>query len=343
MTDPSSPAYRPTLTDEQLCAYLSRVNFGAAAKASTLSSSSSSSSSSSDLSALRSQVSSSPLATLRALQTAHLRSITFDNLGVHYNPDHRISLQADDIIDKIVVRRKGGYCMENTGLFSMVLRSLGYELYTGGARVNRFFGEKEREKWENGFWTGWDHMVLFVTIDEKTYLVDVGFGPKGPTCPIPLEEFTPHQSAISFDHRLVKVPLKANTSRRAPVPWTLQYRDIESDGEEWHTTYTFYEVEFLPSDYEVMNWHTSTAPGEMFVEMLIVARWDWDEAEGKFGGWTFLKNGKVVKRVRGKVEDVDVFGTEAQRVEGIRRWFGIELTEEEAKAIKGLRTELLKQ
>lgn len=45
--------------------------------------------------------------------------------------------------------------MESTGLMSCVLRTLGYELYTGGARMNEYFGGKDRERWEAGFWDGW--------------------------------------------------------------------------------------------------------------------------------------------------------------------------------------------
>ncbi|KAI5301797.1 N-terminal acetyltransferase, partial [Ascosphaera pollenicola] len=142
MTDPSHPAYRPTLTDSQLAAYLCRINNNAGSQGSSL------------LQSTKSQVAVSPLLALRELQAAHLRTIPFDNLGIHYNREHRLSLEPDALVDKLVTRKRGGYCMESTGLFGMVLRTLGYELYTGGTRVNEFFGEQGRERWEDGFWEG---------------------------------------------------------------------------------------------------------------------------------------------------------------------------------------------
>lgn len=38
--------------------------------------------------------------------------------------------------EKMVERRLDGYCMENTGLFFIVLRSLGYSIYATGGRVS---------------------------------------------------------------------------------------------------------------------------------------------------------------------------------------------------------------
>lgn len=205
-------------------------------------------------------------------------------------------------------------------------------------------------------------MILFVTIDEATYIVrfilltnllltyayqlieepqvDVGFGPRGPTRPIPLVTDTTVESAHNFQHRLIKVPLKAHTSSRSLIPWTLQYRDLSEPSPTWNTTYSFYEIEFLPHDYQVMNYFTSTMPGEKFVELLIVARWNWSEEEGKFVGWVFLKGDKVVRVEKGVAEEVDRYVTEEERVKGLEKWFGVKLTEEERAGIKGWSSEL---
>lgn len=81
-------------------------------------------------------------------------------------------------------------------------------------------------------------------------------------------------------------------------------------------------------------------PGEKFVELLIVARWNWSEEEGKFVGWVFLKGDKVVRVEKGVAEEVDRYVTEEERVKGLEKWFGVKLTEEERAGIKGWSSEL---
>lgn len=48
-----------------------------------------------------------------------------------------ISLEPDDLYEKIVVKKRGGYCMEVNCFFGIVLRSLGFEVYSSGGRVSR--------------------------------------------------------------------------------------------------------------------------------------------------------------------------------------------------------------
>jgi len=83
---------------------------------------------------------------LTLLQRHHLTEIPFENLALHYSPHRQISLHPEALFQKIITDNngRGGYCMENNGLFGMLLRSLGYKLFSAGARV--FDDEK---------WTGW--------------------------------------------------------------------------------------------------------------------------------------------------------------------------------------------
>lgn len=73
---------------------------------------------------------------LHTLQQHQLATVPFENLSLHYSPHHTISLDADDLYDKIVNQRRGGYCMENNGFFGTVLRSLHFRVRSVGARVN---------------------------------------------------------------------------------------------------------------------------------------------------------------------------------------------------------------
>jgi N-hydroxyarylamine O-acetyltransferase len=53
--------------------------------------------------------------TLRALQEAHLLAVPFENLSIHLGEP--IVLENGALFDKVVNRRRGGFCYELNGLF----------------------------------------------------------------------------------------------------------------------------------------------------------------------------------------------------------------------------------
>jgi N-hydroxyarylamine O-acetyltransferase len=102
--------------------------------------------------------------TLHGLQLAHLRTVPFENLSIH--SDELILLDDRALFEKIVDRRRGGFCYELNGLFAALLRSLGFEVAMLSAQVANAAGI---------FGPDFDHMALLVTLAER-WLVDVGFG-----------------------------------------------------------------------------------------------------------------------------------------------------------------------
>jgi arylamine N-acetyltransferase len=116
---------QPTYPDIQVEAYLRRIAYTPAATDGR-----------SLVEHLRQRVQSDPLGTLTELQRHHLATIPWGNSGLHYSQHHTISLHPDSLYEKIVERRLDGYCMESTGLFFIVLRSLGYCVYATGGRVS---------------------------------------------------------------------------------------------------------------------------------------------------------------------------------------------------------------
>lgn len=69
------------------------------------------------------------------LQQYHVARIPFDSVALHYSPTRVLSLDPEDLFQKIVVNSRGGYCMEVNMLFAVVLRSLGFTVITVGGRV----------------------------------------------------------------------------------------------------------------------------------------------------------------------------------------------------------------
>jgi N-hydroxyarylamine O-acetyltransferase len=90
-------------------------------------------------------------------------SVPFENLDIHLG--RRITLDETAFYDKVVLRKRGGFCYELNGLFACLLRSLGFRVTMHSARVYGM-GRPGPD---------FDHMVLLVSL-QRQWLVDVGFG-----------------------------------------------------------------------------------------------------------------------------------------------------------------------
>lgn len=104
------------------------------------------------------------LTTLRALQRAHMMAVPFENLDIPLG--HPITISVERFYEKIVRRRRGGFCYELNGLFSWLLRQLGFDVTLLSARVYGADGKPGPE---------FDHLTLLVQLDERL-IADVGFG-----------------------------------------------------------------------------------------------------------------------------------------------------------------------
>jgi len=105
-------------------------------------------------------------AALSALHRAHLLAVPFENLSIHLAEP--ISLGEDDLIGKIVTRRRGGFCYELNGAFAALLEALGAQVVRVAARV---YGNGRPGP-------PFDHLTLVVRPADGSgpWLADVGFG-----------------------------------------------------------------------------------------------------------------------------------------------------------------------
>ena len=103
---------------------------------------------------------------LRTLHRAHQLAVPFENLSIHLAEP--ISLDERDLIDKIVHRRRGGFCYELNGAFALLLEALGAQVSRVAARV---YGQA-------GLGPPFDHLALIVRPADGSgpWLADVGFG-----------------------------------------------------------------------------------------------------------------------------------------------------------------------
>ena len=72
--------------------------------------------------------------TLRRLHHAHLLAVPFENLDIHL--DRPIVLDVDALFEKVVRRRRGGFCYELNGLFGWLLGELGFDATMIGRGVS---------------------------------------------------------------------------------------------------------------------------------------------------------------------------------------------------------------
>jgi len=105
------------------------------------------------------------LKTLRNLHQTHLLRVPFENLSIHWHEE--ISLEPENLFDKIVTRQRGGFCYELNGLFALLLEALGFKVSRLSAGVKNSKGL---------FSPDFDHLALRVEVGGGQWLVDVGFG-----------------------------------------------------------------------------------------------------------------------------------------------------------------------
>ncbi|KAF2749420.1 N-hydroxyarylamine O-acetyltransferase [Sporormia fimetaria CBS 119925] len=267
------------------------------------------------------------LSYLQLLQKHHLVWIPFENLTLHYSFHRQISINPDDLFKKIVSddNGRGGYCMENNTLFATLLRTLGFTLHSAGARV-----------FDDGQWTGWSHMVNIVRIGPHKWHVDVGFGGNGPIAPMRLDKAgweASHVRPASARLQWRNIPGNTDPDQRL---WVYEFR-ISEDG-DFQPTYCFTELEFLQSDYSLMNYYTSTSQRTFFTRVVVAERKIM--VQGAIVGSLIMGNGDLKWRVHGKKTQQIQFENEEDRLQALEKHFGIVFGQAERASIRGLPSEL---
>jgi len=184
--------------------------------------------------------------TLAAVHRAHAFAIPFENLDIQMGLPVRLDLPA--LVDKLVSRRRGGYCFEQNSLFLAALRALGFAPVPCEARVS--------SDEDPGAIRPRTHMTLVVPAAGREFLCDVGFGGGGPVEPVPMDGAAVEQ----LGDRL-----------RVETRGALRVLQLRGNG-AWLDQYRFLAEERFPVDFEVANWYTCTYPGSRFVTTLTAQR-----------------------------------------------------------------------
>jgi arylamine N-acetyltransferase len=187
---------------------------------------------------------------------------------------------------------------------------------------------------------------------------DVGFGGDGATKPLPLiDGQVTHNSIGTQELRLVRdyIPNLAERYDDSRKLWIYQYRNRPD--QEWNSFYSFPEFEFLEPDFEIMNYWTSSNPESFQTSTVLVVTFlkreeekenkkEWEDGEDEdeqtgIYGKVMMVNGDVKRNLGGKTSVIKTCVTEEERVEALREYFGITLTDEERESIRGTKSELV--
>jgi len=233
------------------------------------------------------------LDTLHAITKAHATSIPFENLDVLLG--RPIDLELEKVFDKLVTRKRGGYCFEQNTLFLYVLESLGFAVEPLSARV--------RLNRARDFLPPRTHIFLRVTIDGEPWLTDVGVGAGSLTSAI---RFVPDEpQPTPHDTRRI---VREGDVWMHQVLW----------GDAWQDVYEFTGERMPPIDREVANWFTSAHPRSHFKDRLMVAR------ALPNGGRVSIQNRELTKRDPDGTGHPTMLASDEELLDVLREHFGLD-------------------
>lgn len=211
--------------------------------------------------------------TLYGLQFAHLLTVPFENLDIGLKRPVQLSEEA--LWEKIIIRKRGGFCYELNSLFAWLLKQIGFEVTYLNARVfNR----------EGQLGIDFDHLALLVRIPQEStrWLADVGFG----------DSFN---EPLSFEERGEQVQglraYRLEQTSEGYATWQKNY-----DG-SWERQYFFdLQPHNFPADYESACSYHQTSPKSSFTRGSIISKATLD-------GRISLEAGRLIVTTNGQREE----------------------------------------
>ncbi|MDC7288061.1 arylamine N-acetyltransferase [Blautia schinkii] len=203
---------------------------------------------------------------------SHQCSVPFENLDVWlFKKD--ISLDIHEVFEKIVLRRRGGYCFELNALFTALLNGLGFHAYSCMCRITR----------NKDYVPLVLHRGIIVEIGDKKYFCDVGYGGPMPPASVLVEDGA--ELHTKGEHYYMY--------RAEPPWWTVKRR--RSSG-EMESMLQFYTMPQEPVNYIPMNEYCSRSEKSVFCQKLYVNRRTEDGNASIMGNhFTQVRQGQVIQ------------------------------------------------
>ena len=213
------------------------------------------------------------LALVKALQKKHIATFSFNNIGVLLGEP--ISLEIEDIIEKIVTKNLGGYCFEHNALMYEVLKSLGFNVRILIAKVlNNQNIDSPRT-----------HCITLLAWENEQYIVDVGFGSSTPPLVLNIHNTQEEQGyrIVSYTHKTYQLELLK--------------------GEDYFILYRFDLAKYTQADCVMGNFYSSNHPNAVFVNNFVISL--------KFSALTLsFRNGIYHRIGKNKTEIIEITSVE---------------------------------
>jgi arylamine N-acetyltransferase len=184
--------------------------------------------------------------TLFGIHEAHSFSVPYENLEIMERKP--LSLAVESLYDKIVVRRRGGYCFELNGIFSWLLMRLGFAPREYFGRW--IWGEPLKVPMKR-------HRISKVVVKGTSYICDIGVGVPTNVRPLVFEVgLVQEQCGLSF--RIIEDAVLGFVVQRL------------SKGGEWEHFYSFTEDIAQPIDFYYAHYWCTTSEDSIFLKNTMV-------------------------------------------------------------------------
>ena len=242
------------------------------------------------------------LETLRELHLLHLQRIPYENIDVFSLQG--VGIDRETLTRKILLRRRGGYCFEQNGLFAIALNELGFTFHPNLARVHR-------DRPAPG---GRTHHVNLVELEGERWVCDVGFGGSAYRHPLVL------QTDVEQEQMGERFRFRASDEHGLYLEKNI--------GQGWAPQYTFKIDPALPIDMAMGNFYTSRSADHVFLNAIVGTRMT-ERGRVTLRDHTF----KVFDLVAGTLqrETVTDYSTYVGK---LQEHLGVELNEAEAALLK---------
>ncbi len=225
--------------------------------------------------------------TLCLLQMQHSLHVPFENIDIQNRTP--VILDTDLFYQKIVFRKRGGYCYECNGLFAELLTALGFDARLISCRVAQRKGNVGQE---------FDHLAIIVTLDHQEWLVDAGFGDFSMKPLLLHQEANKAQSDGRNDYLIAPFNNLTDKIYFSVSRW-------EKAKQRFAPVYIFHTEGYPLSAFEEMNHYQQTNPKSHFLKSLICT------LPTHNGRISLIANRLVLTSLTGDREEKLLYGTDA--------------------------------
>jgi N-hydroxyarylamine O-acetyltransferase len=210
--------------------------------------------------------------TLRGLQLAHLKHIAYENLDIL---DHvPLALDAESLFNKMILKPRGGYCFELNGLFSNLLKSLGFDVTNLAGRFIDAGPTQMRR-----------HRILKVRTGDGTFICDVGVRSESP------------RMALRFIDGLVQDD-GVSEYKFEPDPFYGHILWQKERGKDWKKVYGFTQEPQQDLDYVMPSFFCEQHPLSPFIGFNKISIFtDTSNINIVNDVLMFYENGKIQKQI----------------------------------------------